>query len=168
MFRPIRSRLRFLCRARTSVASIAVTLPACGADPEEDRHERVFSVGWPSWSVPVLMTASEKWPRVPKGRIMKAFRRAACILLAAICFVASPAYPTAFTTDSSDLWYIVAESGWGMQLVQRGDIIFATLFVYDPSGAPTWYVATLAPTVTPLVWSGDLLATTGPWFGTVP
>jgi hypothetical protein len=64
----------------------------------------------------------------------------------------------------------VAESGWGMQLVERGTIIFATLFVYDPSGAPTWYVATM-PFISNNpnnVWTGDLYATTGPWFGTVP
>src|SRR5208282_840912 len=28
-----------------------------------------------------------------------------------------------FTADLSDLWYIPAESGWGMQLVQRGTVI---------------------------------------------
>ena len=76
---------------------------------------------------------------------MNAFRRAACVLLAAVSFSASPAYSTAFTTDQSDLWYILAESGWGMQLVQRGSVIFATLFVYGPSGAPTWYVASMSP-----------------------
>jgi hypothetical protein len=70
--------------------------------------------------------------------------------------------------DASDLWYAQAESGWAMQLVQRGAVIFATLFVYDPSSSPTWYVATMNPTETQYVWSGDLYATTGPWFGTVP
>jgi hypothetical protein len=74
---------------------------------------------------------------------------------------------TVFTADQSDLWYILAESGWGMQLVQRGTIIFATLFVYGPSGTPTWYVATMDYT-TNLTWTGDLYATTGPYFATVP
>jgi hypothetical protein len=71
------------------------------------------------------------------------------------------------TTDQSDLWYILAESGWGMQLVQRGTVIFATLFVYGPSGAPTWYVATMNYTSN-LTWTGDLYATTGPYFATAP
>ncbi len=104
---------------------------------------------------------------------MTTLRHAACVLLAVASLLAPPAYSTSFTTDQSDLWYIVAESGWGMQLVQRGNVIFATLFVYGPSGAgpsgpPTWYVATMNPTGTPFQWSGDLYATTGPWFGTVP
>jgi len=55
-----------------------------------------------------------------------------------------------------------------MQLVERGNVIFGTLFVYDASGAPTWYVATMSPTSAELQWSGDLYATTGPWFGTTP
>ena len=55
-----------------------------------------------------------------------------------------------------------------MQLVQRGEVIFATLFVYDQSGNPIWYTATLNPTETTLTWSGDLYVTSGPWFGTVP
>ena len=68
------------------------------------------------------------------------------------------------TTDQSDLWYIPAESGWGMQLVQRGSVIFATLFVYDPSGKPTWYVSTMDNTAN-LTWTGVLYATNGTYFG---
>jgi hypothetical protein len=82
-------------------------------------------------------------------------------------FLASPAYSTSFSTDQSDLYYIVAESGWGIQLVQRGSVIFATMFVYGPAGAATWYVATMNSTDA-TTWTGDLYATTGPYFGTVP
>ena len=46
-------------------------------------------------------------------------------------------------------------------------IIFATLFVYDLNNKPTWFVATLTYQGN-LAWSGDLLATTGPWFGAIP
>src|SRR5271155_415494 len=99
---------------------------------------------------------------------MKTLRHAACVLLAAASFLATPAYATSFSTDQSDLWWIPAESGWGMQLVQRGETIFATIFVYGPTGAPTWYTATLNPTAISLTWTGTLYATTGPWFGTVP
>jgi hypothetical protein len=55
-----------------------------------------------------------------------------------------------------------------MQLIQRDTLIFATMFVYGPTGASTWYVATLYPTATANTWAGSLIATTGPWFGTVP
>ncbi len=36
---------------------------------------------------------------------------------------------TAVTTDVSDLWWNPSESGWGMQLVQEGNFVFATVFV---------------------------------------
>ena len=95
-------------------------------------------------------------------------RRAACVLLAAASFCAPPpALSTSFTTDQSDLYYIVAESGWGIQLVQRGTVIFATMFVYGPSNTPTWYVATMQYAGN-FTWIGDLYATTGPYFGAVP
>ena len=81
--------------------------------------------------------------------------------------VAQPALATSFSTDQSDLWYVPTESGWGMQLVQRDSVIFATLFVYDMNNKPTWFVATLTYQGN-LAWSGDLLATTGPWFAAVP
>jgi hypothetical protein len=98
---------------------------------------------------------------------MTALRRAACVLLAAASFLASPAYSTSFSVDQSDLYYIPAESGWGIQLVQRGSVIFATMFVYGPSNTPTWYVATMQFAGN-FTWTGDLYATTGPYFGTAP
>lgn len=84
--------------------------------------------------------------------------------LVALSLLAAPASATSDSTDQSDLWYVPAESGWGMQLVQRGNLIFATIFVYDAAGNPTWYVATLSPTAQ-FVWSGDLYATHGSWLG---
>lgn len=99
---------------------------------------------------------------------MNAHRRVACVLLVAAVLLAPPAYATAFSTDQSDLWYIPAESGWGMQLVQRNGVIFGTLFVYGTSGTPTWYVATMDYIGGGLVWTGDLYATTGPYFAAVP
>jgi hypothetical protein len=58
-----------------------------------------------------------------------------CVVVAAALFVASPTYATSFSTDQSDLYYVVIESGWGIQLVQGGSVIFATLFVYGPQYA---------------------------------
>jgi hypothetical protein len=95
---------------------------------------------------------------------MKTLRHTACVLLAAASLLASPAYATSFTADQSDLYYIVTEQGWGIQLVQRGTVIFATLFVYGPSGQPTWYTATMDYT-SGLTWTGALYATTGTYFG---
>ena len=87
----------------------------------------------------------------------------AAILFATMSF-AAPARATAFTTDQSDLWWDPAESGWGIQFVHRGSVMFATIFVYDPTGIPIWYTATLNYAGN-LVWTGDLYLTNGPWFG---
>ena len=39
-----------------------------------------------------------------------------------------------------DLWWSgSAENGWGMSLIQHGDILFAVIYVYDAAGRPTWY-----------------------------
>ena len=100
---------------------------------------------------------------------MRALRLLIASSLVALSLLAAPASATSYSTDQSDLWYIPAESGWGIQLVQRGNIIFFTMFVYDPAGKPIWYVGTISPTANPVVWSGDVfVATNGPWFGTQP
>jgi hypothetical protein len=79
----------------------------------------------------------------------------------------TPAVASSYSTDNSDLWGNEAESGWGIQFVQRAEILFATLYVYNPSGAPVWYAAVLQPT-NATTWTGDLMQTSGPWFGTAP
>jgi photosystem II stability/assembly factor-like uncharacterized protein len=37
-----------------------------------------------------------------------------------------------------DLWFNRNESGWGITLHQQFDTVFATWFVYDTDGSPTW------------------------------
>lgn len=88
------------------------------------------------------------------------------LLLLILC---TSANATSFSTDHTDLWWNPAEDGWGVNVIQQGDTLFATLFVYAPSGAASWYVASGA-TFTgrqagALVFSGKLYQTTGPWFG---
>ncbi len=95
---------------------------------------------------------------------MKALRHAVCALVAAASLLSSPSYATSFTTDQSDLWFNLDQSGEGVQLVQRGSVIFATLFVYGPGGMPTWYTATMDYTDN-YTWTGALYATTGTYFG---
>ena len=85
--------------------------------------------------------------------------------------VAGRAGAASYSSDMSDLWWAVpagSESGWGIQLVQRNATIFATMFVYGSDGASAWYVSTMLPAASQFTWSGDLYATTGPWFATVP
>jgi len=102
---------------------------------------------------------------------MKAIRLVIAALMLAVMSV-SGASAASYSTDQSDLWWADppgSENGWGFQLVQRGFVIFATMFVYGPSSAPTWYTATMTPNPPgSLAWSGDLYVTSGSWFGTVP
>src|SRR4029077_19170889 len=43
-------------------------------------------------------------------------------------------------TNHTALWWNAAESGWGINVNHQGNIVFATLFTYDDSGAPLWLV----------------------------
>jgi hypothetical protein len=91
-------------------------------------------------------------------------------LLALGLATALPARATTYSIDFSDIWWNAAESGWGINVIQRSDIIFATMFVYGPDNTARWYSATLRP-LNPQPagltrFSGQLIRTTGPWFGT--
>ena len=76
-------------------------------------------------------------------------------------------------SNYTDMWWVVggAESGWGInftqQLTQQGDIIFATWFTYDSTGAALPMSATLTKIGTN-VYSGTLIRTSGPAFNAVP
>jgi hypothetical protein len=95
---------------------------------------------------------------------MRTIRVAVATMFVVAAIYASVARGSSYSIDQSDLWWNPSESGWGIQLVQRGSLIFATMFVYASNGSPTWYTALLSPSG-PLAWSGDLYATTGTWFG---
>ena len=99
---------------------------------------------------------------------MRALRLLLASSIVALALFTTPVSATSFSNDQSDLWYIPAESGWGLQLVQRGNLIFFTMFVYDPAGKPIWYVGTINPTGAPFTWSGQMYLTTGPSFGAQP
>jgi hypothetical protein len=86
------------------------------------------------------------------------------VMYAAVVLWLGSAHATQSTTDVTDLWWNPAESGWGMQVVQEADTIFVTLYVYDSSNNPIWYVATGVYQGN-FLWTGDLYQTTGPWFG---
>jgi len=76
----------------------------------------------------------------------------------------------ALATNYQDLWWATpagSESGWGINFIQQGDIIFATWFTYDHDGTPLWLGVTANRTA-PSVFSGTLYRTTGPAFNAVP
>jgi serine protease len=73
-------------------------------------------------------------------------------------------------TNYQDLWWAApgaSEAGWGINLTQQGDTIFATWFTYDHDRTPMWLVAT-APKTGPGSFMGTLLRLTGPPFNAVP
>jgi hypothetical protein len=74
------------------------------------------------------------------------------------------ALPARASTDYTDIWYNPAESGWGVNFAQNDKFIFATFFIYGPSGAPVWYTAQLSRTSSD-IYSGPVYATSGTWFG---
>ena len=95
-----------------------------------------------------------------------AMRRIACVA-SAVAFGHAAA---AVTPDPAGLWYDAREQGWGLNVAQQGDTVFATLFVYDSAGNPAWYVASEMraevaaaglPPNRPIV-SGALFPTDGP------
>ena len=84
-----------------------------------------------------------------------------------------PLFATATSKYFQGMWVVPNEEGWGINFTHQGEIwrgvIFATWFIYDSGGNPTWVSATL---VTPHNWrnyySGTIDATTGPPFESVP
>jgi hypothetical protein len=73
---------------------------------------------------------------------------------------------TSSNTDVTDLWWDPSQSGWGMQLVNTGTLVFATVYVYGQDGKPTWLTGSLYRTgASPPTFAGDLMVTTGPYFG---
>ena len=47
-------------------------------------------------------------------------------------FAAAP--DLAAATNYQDLWWVPAESGWGVDFAHQGDLLFATWYTYDAKG----------------------------------
>ena len=100
---------------------------------------------------------------------MTLFRRLAAALCAGLCFTAVPASATNYSIDFTDLWYIPAEAGWGFNVIQQGNTLFGTLFVYGNDQSTRWYVASGMTPQTAAAgqakFGSKLYQTTGPYFG---
>ena len=76
----------------------------------------------------------------------------------------------ALATNYQDLWWNAppgSESGWGINITEQSNIIFATWFTYDLDGAPLWLSVT-ANNTAPGTYAGTLYRTSGPAFDAVP
>src|SRR4029450_1835185 len=61
-------------------------------------------------------------------------------IFAALLLLCAVAAPARADIDYSDIWYEGAlRSGWGVNLAQNDNAIFATFFVYDVNKNPTWF-----------------------------
>lgn len=88
-------------------------------------------------------------------------------LIAVVAFSLFALSCAARSQDYSDIWWSdPLEDGWGMNLIQSQDFIFATFFVYGPAPAtaPTWYAANLYRQSNG-TFSGGVYATTGTGIG---
>jgi YVTN family beta-propeller protein len=61
-----------------------------------------------------------------------------------------------------------SESGWGVNLTQQGDTLFATWFTYDAQGNGLWLVMSSGTRTGANTYGGTLYQTTGPGFNEVP
>jgi Big-like domain-containing protein len=75
---------------------------------------------------------------------------------------------TSSTSDSVNVqglwWGSASESGWGLNLAQQGNIVFATWFTYDAAGNGQWLVMSNGTKTGSNAYAGTLYRTTGPAF----
>jgi hypothetical protein len=87
------------------------------------------------------------------------------ILLTTLFSLVAAAPFAARAADYSDMWWAIGgtESGWGVNLTQNENIIFATFYVYDANKQPIWY--TSAMTLSGSSYAGPLYQTSASFFG---
>ena len=95
------------------------------------------------------------------------------ILTAIVMSIASLAFTSsALANNYQDLWWVgPAESGWGINISQQGDIMFATWFIYGANSQPTWIFLSRAERSGALgnTFTGDIfVAINGSPFAVVP
>jgi hypothetical protein len=73
----------------------------------------------------------------------------------------------ATSQNYQDLWFIPAESGWGVNLTHQGDILFATWFTYNAAGNGQWLVASNVARQADGSYTGRLFRTTGVAFNLI-
>jgi hypothetical protein len=73
---------------------------------------------------------------------------------------------TSTNTDVSDIWWAPGESGWGLQLVNTGTFVFATVFTFDADGKPMWLTGEMSRIgAVPEIFSGPTYVSNGTYYG---
>lgn len=92
--------------------------------------------------------------------IVHLMRRGLISITVCLSALALPSHAASY----QDVWYTPGEDGWGMNIAQQGDILFASWFVQSQDQSPTWFTATATKTGAN-TFSGTLATTRGSWFG---
>jgi mono/diheme cytochrome c family protein len=80
-----------------------------------------------------------------------------------------PTTPSGPSINYTGTWWNPAESGWGINLNHQGDILFATLFTYDETGAQMWlFMSSGALQADGRTYTGELYRARGPAFDAQP
>jgi hypothetical protein len=75
----------------------------------------------------------------------------------------------AAAVNYSDIWWNPAESGWGLTIADHDSQLFAVWYTYGLDGRPTWFVVPGGTfSADKSHFQGDVFATTGPAFSSVP
>ena len=93
------------------------------------------------------------------------------ILSALVMLITASAFTSAAHANNyQDLWWNPNESGWGVNISQQGDVMFATWFIYGAGNQPTWIYLSRADRsgAAGNTFSGDIFQATGTPFAVVP
>ena len=70
--------------------------------------------------------------------------------------------------DYTDLWWNPNESGWGMNITQKGNNMFVAWYGYDIGGRPLFATMPGGTFAGANTFTSRFYTTTGPWFGNAP
>jgi hypothetical protein len=88
--------------------------------------------------------------------------------LRVLTFAGVDAPPSAALNVHGLWWKDASESGWGVNLTQQGEVLFATWFTYDEQGQGLWLVMSHGARVGDNSYTGTLYRMRGPAFNATP
>ena len=117
--------------------------------------------------------SDERWP----DRVLDELKSIAGSNFEAVDTASMMVFPDSAVTKQAapvsyqGLWWrspAYSESGWGVNLSHQGDILFATWYTYDASGAGQWFVVSSANKTGDATYAGTIHRATGPAIDAVP
>ena len=99
---------------------------------------------------------------------MKAIRQLLSASISIAVLAGGVAY-AASTTNFTDQWLVASEPGWGASVQHQSNTLLVNLMVYGTDSKPIWFIVAASLQTNPpqghTVFSGDLYAATGPYYG---